>query len=99
MVVEAEDKQGEILIADLCDRRVWLPQAEALFDIFVVDTDAQSYLRHSPNKVLLNAEVEKENKYVEACATRDVHFTPLCFSVDGLVGSKSNYFLKQMACR
>ena len=65
MVVEAEDQQGETLIADLCVRGVWLPQAEA-FDICVVDTDALSYLCHAPSRVLLNAEVKKKNKYAEA---------------------------------
>ena len=99
VVIEAEDQQSETLDADLCVRWVWLPQAEALFDIRVVDTDAQSYLRHAPSRVLLNAEVEKKNKYAEACAARRAHFTPLCFSVDGLAGSEANCFLKRMACR
>ena len=31
------------LVADLCIRDVWIPQSEALFDIHVEDTDAQSY--------------------------------------------------------
>ena len=56
-------------------------------------------LHHAPCKVLLNAEVEKKNKYAEACAARRAHFTPLCFSVDGLAGSEANCFLKRMACR
>ena len=77
----------------------WLPQAEALFDIRVVYTDALSYLHHIPGRVLLNAKVEKKNRYVDACATRRAHFTPLCFSVDGLVGSEATCFLKSMACR
>ena len=34
-----------------------------------------------------------------ACAARRAHFIPLCFSVDGLVGSEANCFLKRMACR
>ena len=37
MVVEAGDHHGETLIADLCVRGVWLAQAEALFDIHIVD--------------------------------------------------------------
>ena len=94
VVIEAEDQQSETLIADLCVRGVWLPQAEALFDIRVVDTDAQSYLCHAPSRVLLNAEVEKKNKYAEACAARRAHFTPLCFSVDGLAGSEANCFFE-----
>ena len=43
--------------------------------------------------------MEKKNKYAEACAARRAHFTPLCFSVDGLAGSEANGFLKRMACR
>ena len=44
-------------IADLCVYGVQLPQAEVLYDIRVIDTDAQSYLRHTPSRVLLNAKV------------------------------------------
>ena len=99
MVVEAGDRHSETLVADLCIRGVWLPQAEALFDIRVVDTDAQSYLRHAPSRVLYNAEVEKKNKYADACSARRAHFTPLCFSVDGLAGTEATCFLRRMACR
>ena len=99
VVVEAVDQQGETLIADLCVCGVWLPQAEVLFDIHVVDTDAQSYLHHAPSRVLLNAEVEKKNKYAEACAARRVHSILLCFSMDGLVASEATCFLKRMTCR
>ena len=44
VVGEAGDQHGETLIADLCVHGVWLPQAEALFDICVVDTDAPSHI-------------------------------------------------------
>ena len=47
VIVEAEGQHGESLIADLCVRGVWFPQAEALFDIRGIDTDAQSYLRQA----------------------------------------------------
>ena len=57
MVVEAEDQCGETLIADLCVHAVWLPQADAQFDINIVDTGIQSYFRYTPGRVLLNAEV------------------------------------------
>ena len=69
MVVEAGDQHGETLIADMCVRGVLLPQAEALFDIHVIDTDLQSYLHHTPGRVWLNVEVRKKNKYADACAT------------------------------
>ena len=63
VVIEAQDQQGETLIAGLCVRGVWLPRAEVLFDIHVVDTDTQSYLLHAPSRVMLNVEVEKKNNY------------------------------------
>jgi len=48
------------LIADLGMRGVWQPQAEALFDIRVTDTDAQSYQSHTPQSVLASAEEDKK---------------------------------------
>ena len=43
------ESQG--LVADLGVRGVWRPLSEALFDIRVVDTDAQSYACWSVNPV------------------------------------------------
>ena len=51
---------SDTLIADLCVRCVWHPQTEALFDIRVVDTDAQSYCACTPHAVLCSAEAEKK---------------------------------------
>jgi len=90
------DPSGETLVADLSVRGVWLPQAEALFDVCIVDTDAQSYLIHSPKSVLFGAEIEKR-KYSAACCARQAHFTPLCFSVDGLTGGEASSFIKRLA--
>ena len=58
---------ADTLIAGLCVRGVWEPQTKALFDIRVVDIDAQSYHAHSPCNVLGSAEVEKKCKYLQAC--------------------------------
>ena len=69
-----------------------------LFDS-VIDTDAQSHLNHTPGRVLLNAKVEKKKKYADVCTTQHAHFTPQCFSIDGLAGSEATCFLKRMACR
>ena len=57
-VVRDASVDGEALIADLGARGVWEPQAMALFDIRVVDTDTRSYLSHSPVAVLASAEAE-----------------------------------------
>ena len=58
------------LIADLAIRGIWLPQAEAWFDVRVIDTDAQSYNNCIPRDVLKTAENEKETKYSRACEDR-----------------------------
>ena len=87
----------KIIIVNLSARGVWEPQAMALFDIHVVNTDARSSLSHSPGVVLASAEAEKKWKYcvayTECCAT----FTLLCFSVDGIFGDEAACFLKHLA--
>ena len=92
-----DDDSGEVLIADLCVRGVWLPQAEALFDIRIIDTDAQSYLGRSPTQVISVTDNEKKMKYLDAAAALRAHFIPLCFSVDGVAGSEAVSFLKRLA--
>ena len=91
--------QTPALIADLSVRGVWQPQAEGLFDIRVVDTDAQSYVGRSPTEVLITAEQEKKAKYAEACLQRRALFTTLCVSVDGLLGCETSSFIKILAER
>ena len=60
IVREADDENGTPdLVADLAIRGVWLPQSGALFDIRVIDTDAQSYCKRSPRDVLKTVEREK----------------------------------------
>ena len=85
------------LITDLCVCEVWEPQTEALFDIRVVDTDAWSYLAHSPHDVLCSAEGEKKHKYLQACQNRRATFTLLCVSLDGMLGSKDEFFVKRLS--
>ena len=94
-----ESSRSPALVADLSVRGVWVPQAEALFDVRVVDTDAQSYLDRSPLDVLSIAESEKKRKYHQACLDRRALFTPLCISVDGLLGRETNVFIKRLADR
>ena len=48
VVCEQSATSGGALVADLCFWGVWILQAETLFDIRVVDTDAQSYCDHTP---------------------------------------------------
>ena len=98
-IIQDSSNEHDALVADLGIRGVWQPQAEVLFDIHVIDTDAQSYQSHSPQSVLASAEAEKKRKYSTACSDCRASFTPLCFSVDGLLGCEADVFLKQLANR
>ena len=96
IVKESSGVDEGTLVADLCVRGVWQPQCDALFDIRVVDTDAPSYSRQSPRSVLCSAESEKKKKYLQACHDRRADFTPLCVSIDGMLGAEAEFFLKRL---
>ena len=68
-----------------------------LFDILVTDTDAQSYIHRSPSDVLASAEREKREKYGAASGDRRATFTPLCVSVDGMMGREATKFVQHLA--
>ena len=95
IVQDAQDDSGEVLIADLGVRGVWLPQSEALFDIQIIDTDDQSYLSQPPISVLLTSENEKKRKYSAASVARNPPMTlvPYRGSCRDLIIQISKYFL------
>ena len=70
-----------------------------MFDIRVVDTDSQSYRDRTPLAVLSSAKHEKKRKYSLACQTRRATFTPVCMSVNGMMGCGATAFLKWVADR
>ena len=84
----------DTLIADLYARGVWEPQADALFDIRVVDTDAQPYRACTPQDVLHTAEGEKKHKCLQTCQNHRATFTPLCVSINGMLGRPQPIMLK-----
>ena len=68
VIQEACEVTGEpSLIADLGVRGVWQPQAQALFDVRVIDTDAPSHVQRSVAAVLASAETEKKEK-IQQCS-------------------------------
>ena len=95
-VVHDGSAGANTLIADLCVRGVWEAQTEALFDIRMIGTDAGSYCAGSPKDVLGTAEGEKKRKYLQACQDRHATFTPLCVSVDGILGSEAEFFVRRL---
>ena len=97
IVREADNKVGTTaLVADIAIRGVWMPQAEALFDVRVINTDAQSYSNRTTRDVLQSAEKEKKAKYVAACEERRASFMPVCCSVDEVFGKEAEVFLKMI---
>ena len=80
VVREADEARGiSALVADLGVRGVWQPQTEALFDVRVVDTDAQSYVQRAVSSVLATAEREKNENMHRHHRNAMHRFRPLCF--------------------
>jgi len=77
VVSDSSDGIFEPPVADPCVHWVWQPQTEALFDIRVIDTDAQSYCGHTPTAVLCSTEVEKKRNYSLACQSRRASYMQL----------------------
>ena len=87
------------LRGDVAVHGFWRRGTTAIFDIRVTDTDAASYRRKDPAKVLGDQEKAKKEKYGEACREAHRHFTPLVFSVDGLEGTEAKAARKRLASR
>ena len=68
-----------------------------MFDIRITDTDAPSNRGQDPKKVLARHEKEKKDKYLDACVERRRQFTPLVYSVDGLMGTEARAATKRLA--
>ncbi len=54
---------------------------------------------HSPSIIISNTERDKKVKYSRACESRHASFSPLCISIDGLLGKEFSCFLKRLADR
>jgi hypothetical protein len=63
----------------------------------ITDTKAPSYRGTDPMKVLMRAEDEKKNKHLKQSVAARGQFTPLCFSVDGLMGPEAQAACKRLA--
>ena len=75
------------------------PQSEVLFDICVVDTDAQSYACRSVSAILSAAERKKKRKYSHATQARHASFSLFVVSVDGLLAWEAQFTVQHSADR
>ena len=60
-----------------------------MFDIRIVNLDAGSYLRMTPEKALAKAEKENKDLYLQAFLERSHTFTPMVYSTDGIPGAET----------
>ena len=68
-----------------------------MFDIRIVNLDAGSYLRMTPEKALAKAEKEKKDLYLHACMDRRSTFTPMVYSEDRIPGAEALATQKRLA--
>ena len=85
------------LRGDLAVHGFWTRGQTAIFDVRITDTDQPSNRNTAPSKVLLRQEKEKKDKYGALCLARRRTFTPLVFSVDGLMGKEATAASKRLA--
>jgi hypothetical protein len=85
------------LRGDIATHGFWRRGMTTIFNVRISDTDAASYSGLDPRKVLARQEKSKKEKYGPPCADRRRHFTPLVFSVDGLLGDEAQAASKRLA--
>ena len=67
-----------------------------MFDIRIVNLDAGSYLRMTPEKALAKAEKEKKDLYLQVCQSRRT-FTPMVYSADRITRAEALESQKRLA--
>ena len=95
--VQPGDREHRAMRGDVAAHGFWRRATTAIFDVRITDTDAPSYRGQDPTKILARHEKEKKDKYLDACVERRRQFTPLVYSVDGLLGEEARAASKRLA--
>ena len=82
--------------ADVSAHGFWKRGTTTMFDIRIINLNAGSYLRMTPEKALAKAEKEKKDLYLQACLERRT-FIPMVYSGDGIPGAESLAAQKRLA--
>ena len=82
-------RPGQVVVpaessADVSAHGFWERGTTTMFDIVIINFDAGSYLRMTPEKALAEADKEKKDSYLQACLGRRRTFTPMVYSADGI---------------
>ena len=89
---EVDETRGDISVYEF-----WTRRRLTMFDVSIVDTDADSYNLTDPKILLARRETAKKDKHGPSCLRQRVDFTPLVFSADGLTGKLANKAIKQLS--
>jgi hypothetical protein len=90
----SESDRGDILIRGFGARGT-----DCILDVRVTGTDAKSYCKPAPAKVLETHGKEKKRKYLGPCLEQRRHFTPFVCYVDGMLGREATTFSKRLAAK
>jgi len=85
------------LRGDVAVKGFWRRGATTIFDVRITDTDAPSNRNQDVQKILLRHENEKKKRYLQPCLDARRHFTPLVFSVDGMMGTEAAAASKRLS--
>ena len=95
-VISEHSENQKALRADLLINGVWRPQETASFDIRFTDTEATAT---EIQRMCWKAALTKKGENTPRRATKNIAFTPLIFSVDGMMARESKIFLRRLADR
>ena len=95
-------KTGQVVLpaesrVDVSAHSFWKWGTTAMFDIRIVNLDAGSYLRMTPEKALAKAKKQKKDLYLHACLELRRTFTPMFYSADGIPGAEALAAQKRLA--
>ena len=90
-------QSDSVLRGDIGVYNFWRSGTETIFDVRITDLDNATNRGRDPAKTLARHKSEKKRKYSQACADHRKHFTPLCFSTDGLPGNESKAAIKRLS--
>jgi hypothetical protein len=75
----------------------WERGRTCIFDMRIMDTNARSYQKKDFGKVLSQHEKEKKDKYLWTCLEMRKDFTPMVYSIDGIVGREARNAKRRLA--
>ena len=98
MIFNRTTNRGDDARADIRARSFWRPGQNSFFDICVTNTESNSYNKRAVLFILRSKENSKKNQYNQRIMNVDHGtFTPLLFSVKGVMGHECLKLYKSLA--